>query len=123
MFVASLVCAQDKQLKEEVFILGSQLEGTTHHKAADHTASTARKQREANASQEVLPLAFPHDSVWELALAKVFALRVELFGTSGNLNQKLPHEHAQNSDSWGILEPVMLSTITNPTLVTGLQWT
>jgi hypothetical protein len=44
VLVASLLCAQDKQLKEEVFNLGSRLEGTAHHKAADHTA---RKQREA----------------------------------------------------------------------------
>lgn len=54
----SCFIAQEQQLKEGVFILGSPLEG----KAAGHTVSTVGKQREANTG-----VVFPCGSVWEPA--------------------------------------------------------
>lgn len=54
----SCFIAQEQQLKEGVFILGSPLEG----KAAGHTASTAGKQKGVNTG-----VVFPCGSVWESA--------------------------------------------------------
>lgn len=90
MLVASLLCAQTSSLRKKCLIWD------LHWRAQLITRQLITQPESKERRLLVLPLAFPYDSGWGPALAKVFTVRVELFCTPDNGNWKLSHGHAQN---------------------------